>query len=114
MEYTKETEIMSLLDQMEELLEEGKTSFITSKVSIDRDEFFEYIKDIRMKLPTELQQSVWIVEERNKILAEAQGEAKLIIQEAQETLQKMIEQHEITKYAEDRAQMILELSLIHI
>ena len=72
------------------------------------DEFFEYIKDIRMKLPTELQQSVWIVEERNKILAEAQGEAKLIIQEAQETLQKMIEQHEITKYAEDRAQMILE------
>ena len=108
MEYTKETEIMSLLDQMEELLEEGKTSFITSKVSIDRDEFFEYIKDIRMKLPTELQQSVWIVEERNKILAEAQGEAKLIIQEAQETLQKMIEQHEITKYAEDRAQMILE------
>ena len=118
MEYTKETEIMSLLDQMEELLEEGKTSFITSKVSIDRNEFFEYIKDIRMKLPTELQQSVWIVEERNKILAEAQGEAKLIIQEAQETLQKMIEQHEITKYANETVKVVeqqlkLTLEAIH-
>lgn len=108
MEYTKEAEIMSLLDQMEDMLEEGKTSFISNKVSIDREEFFECIKDMRMKLPNEIQQSVWIVDERNKILAEAQSEAQLIIQEAQETLQKMIEQHEITKYAEERAQMILE------
>ena len=108
MEYTKEAEIMSLLDQMEDMLEEGKASFIGNKVSIDREEFFECIKDMRMKLPNEIQQSVWIVDERNKILAEAQSEAQLIIQEAQETLQKMIEQHEITKYAEERAQMILE------
>ncbi|WP_053983990.1 hypothetical protein [Niameybacter massiliensis] len=108
MEYNKETEIMSLLDQMEDLLEEAKSSFMSSKVSIDRDDFLECIKDMRMKLPNELQQSVWIVDERNKILAEAHNEGQLIIQEAQETLSKMIEQHEITKYAEERAQMILE------
>ena len=66
------------------------------------------MKEIRRKLPTEIQQSVWIVEERNKKLAEAQKEGQLILHEAQETLQKMIDQHEITKYAEDRAQYILD------
>ncbi|MEG0999836.1 MAG: ATPase, partial [Cellulosilyticaceae bacterium] len=104
MEFNKEAEITYLLDRLEDVLEEGKATFLSSKISIDRDEVLDYIKDIRLKLPTELQQSVWIVEERNKILAEAQNEGQLILQEAQDTLQKMIDQHEITKYAEERAQ----------
>lgn len=108
MELNKEAEITYLLDRIEDLLEEGKSTFLSSKVSIDRDEMLDYIKDIRLKLPTELQQAVWIVEERNKILAEAQNEGQLILQEAQDTLQKMIDQHEITKYAEERAQYILD------
>lgn len=108
MEVSKEAEIMYLLDRIEDLLDEGKSSFLSNKVSIDRDEVLEHIKDIRLKLPTELQQAVWIVEERNKILAEAQSEAQLVIQEAQETLQKMIDQDEISKYAQERAQYILE------
>lgn len=108
MDFSKETEIMYLLDQMEDLLDEGKSSFLSGKVSINREQALEYIKDIRLKLPTELQQAVWIVEERNKILAEAQTEAQLVIQEAQETLQEMVDQHEITKYAQDQAQYIME------
>ncbi|MGL4799073.1 MAG: hypothetical protein ACRDDX_09945 [Cellulosilyticaceae bacterium] len=108
MEYSKEAEITYLLDQVEDILEEGKNNFLTNKVAVDRDELLEVIKEIRLKLPTELQQSVWIVEERNKILAEAQTEASLVVQDAHETLEKMVEQHEITKYAEDRAQYILE------
>lgn len=110
MEFSKEAEIMYLLDRVEDLLEEGKASFLSSKVAIDREEMLDYIKDIRLKLPTELQQAVWIVEERNKILAEAQTESQLVIQETQETLQKMIDQHEITKYAEERAQYIIEMA----
>lgn len=108
MEYAKETEINYLLEQMENIVEDGKSSFITGKVAVEKEELLEFIRDIRLKLPTELRQSVWIVEERNKILAEAQTEAEVIIQEAQETLHKMVEQHEITKYAENRSQYILE------
>ncbi|MGL4362503.1 MAG: hypothetical protein ACRCSG_04415 [Cellulosilyticaceae bacterium] len=108
MEYGKETEITSLLDRIEEVLEEGKSVFMSNKVSVDREELIEIVKDIRLKMPSELQQAVWIMEERNKILAESQTEAAIIVQEAQDTLQKMINQHEITKYANERAQYILE------
>lgn len=106
----KEQDINSLLDTMEEMLEEAKPSFLSgsSKITIDKDEWVEWIRDLRTKLPTEIQQSVWIVEERNKILAEAQGDASIMIQEAEETLSRMIAQHEITKYAEERSQVIID------
>lgn len=105
----KEQDINNLLDVMEELLEDGKPSFLSgNKIALDKDEMMECIHDIRNKLPTELQQSVWIVEERNKILAQAQGDANIMLEEAQETLDRMIDQHEITKYAEERSQFIID------
>ncbi len=101
-------ELACLLDQLEDLIEEGKTGFLSSRISVDREEMIEVIREIRLKLPTELQQSVWIVEERNKILAEAQKEAHLIIEEAHEKLENMTERHEITQYAKERAMEIIE------
>ena len=78
MESARCGEIAVLLDQLEDLIEEGKTNFLSGKVAIDKDEMIEIIRDIRLKLPTEVQQSVWIVEERNKIIDEAQKEAHVI------------------------------------
>ncbi|PHV71816.1 ATPase [Sporanaerobium hydrogeniformans] len=101
-------ELAILLDQLEDLIEEGKTSFLSNRISVDREEMIEIIREIRLKLPTEVQQSIWIVEERNKILTEAQKEAHLVMEEAHEKLQNMIEQHEITKYAKGRAEEIIE------
>ncbi len=101
-------EIAILLDQLEDIIEEGKPSFLSGKISIDREQLIDVIRDIRLKLPTEVQQSIWIVEERNKILAEAQKEAHIIIEEAHEKLETLIEQHEITQYAKERAEQIIE------
>lgn len=107
MENARCGEIAVLLDQLEDLIEEGKTNFLSGKVAIDKDEMVEVIRDIRLKLPTEVQQSVWIVEERNKILNEAQKEAHIIIEEAREQVQSMIEKDQITVFAKERAENII-------
>lgn len=107
MENARCGEISVLLDQLEDLIEEGKTNFLSGKVAIDKDEMIEIIRDIRLKLPTEVQQSVWIVEERNKIIDEAQKEAYVIREEAHEQMQMMIEKDQITQYAKERAEQIL-------
>jgi len=107
-ENSKCGEIAILLDQLEDVIEEGKSSFLSNKISIDREQMIDVIRDIRLKLPTEVQQSIWIVEERNKILAEAQKEAHIIIEEAHDKLQSLIEKHEITQYATERAELIIE------
>lgn len=100
-------EISVLLDQLEDLIEEGKTNFLSGKVAINKDEMIEIIRDIRLKLPTEVQHSVWIVEERNKILEEAEKEARVIVEEAREQMQMMIEKDQITQFAKERAENIL-------
>lgn len=100
-------EIAVLLDQLEDLIETGKSGFLSSKVTIDKEEMLETIREIRLKLPTEVQQSVWIVEERNKILAEAQKEAHVIIEEAREQAQSLIETSQITQFAKERAENIV-------
>ena len=108
MENARCGEIALLLDQLEDLIDEGKTSFLSGKISIDKDAMIELVREIRLKLPTEVQQSVWIVEERNKILSEAQKEAHLIVEEAREQAQAMIERNEITQFARERATSIVE------
>ncbi|MDF2877600.1 MAG: hypothetical protein K0S30_696 [Clostridia bacterium] len=108
MENSRCGEIAILLDQLEDVVEDGKPSFLSGKIAIDREQMIDIIRDIRLKLPTEVQQSIWIVEERNKILAEAQKEAHIIIEEAHEKLENLIEHHEITQYASDRAENIVE------
>lgn len=107
MESARCGEISVLLDQLDELLERGKGNFLSNKVTIDRKEMLEIIREIRLKLPTEVQQSVWIVEERNKIINEAQKEAHVIIEEAREQAQTLIETNQITQFAKERAENIV-------
>lgn len=100
-------EIAVLLDQLEDLIEEGKSSFLSGKIAVDKNQMVEVIRDIRLKLPTEVQHSVWIVEERNKILNEAEKEAHVIIEDAREQMQSMIEKNQITLFAKERAENIV-------
>lgn len=108
MENARCGEIVMLLDQLDELIEDGKTGFLSGKISLDKQEVLEIINDIRLKLPTEVYQSERILEERNKILGDAQNEAHLIIEEANEKLASLIDQHEITQYAREKAENIIE------
>ena len=100
-------EINEMLDLMEDILEDSKQAFFSSRVVVDKEDIFDIIKDIRLRLPNEIQQSRWVVEDRTKILAMAQAEADTIIEEAHETVDRMVREHEITKYAEEQAQIIL-------
>ncbi len=64
-------EIFTLLETLEEELEKSKTLPFVDKCIVDKEEFLDIIKEIRIKLPDELKQAKWIKEERARILAEA-------------------------------------------
>jgi len=100
-------EINEMLDHMEDVLEDSKQALLSTKVVVNKEEFFDIIRDIRLRLPNEIQQSRWVVADRTKILTQAQIEADTIIDEAQETVNKLIEEHEITQYAHKQAEKII-------
>lgn len=101
-------EIFTLLENLEEILENAKKIPFTSKGVVDSEEILEIIKEIRLKLPDELKQAKWIKEERQRILVEAQKEADGIVKEAENRIIAMIDEHEITRKAYDQKAEIIE------
>lgn len=106
-ENTRVNEINDMLDLIEDILEESKQAMFSARVMVDKDEIFEIIQDIRLRLPSEIQQSRWVVADRTKILDEAKNEAEEIIEEAHETVDRMVREHEITQFAQEQAQGII-------
>ena len=101
-------EIFTLLDTLEDLLEEGRGIPFSSKVIVDQEQMIDIIKEIRIKLPDELKQAKWVKEERQRILVEAQKEADNIVKEAENRIISMIDEHEITRKAYDQKTEIIE------
>ena len=64
-------EIFTLLETLEDMLENSKKVPFTTRGMVDKEEMLEIIKEIRIKLPDELKQAKWVKEERQRILVEA-------------------------------------------
>ena len=101
-------EIFTLLETLEDILENSKNLPFTNKGMVDKEEMLEIIKEIRIKLPDELKQAKWVKEERQRILVEAQKEADGIVKEAENRIIAMIDEHEITRKAYEQKAQIIE------
>ena len=101
-------DVLRLLDELERILDESRAMPFSNKVTVDKDEIYDLIQEIRSKLPNELKQSKWVIEERNKILIDAQKEADELINDTKERASRLVEEHEITKMAYEKASEIVE------
>ena len=100
-------EIFTLLETLEDILEKSKTVPFTDKSIVSKNEILDIIKEIRLKLPDELKQAKWIKEERERIISEAQKDAEDIVKEAENRIISMIDEHEITKQANEKKKEII-------
>ena len=100
--------VLKLLEELEQVVDEGRSSPFSNKVQVDKDEIFEIIDEIKMKLPNEIKQSKWVIEERNKILVDAQKEADEMLKEAEVRLGKLVEEHAVTKKAYEQAAEVMD------
>ena len=100
--------VLQLLDELEEILDNSRAVPFSNKVSVDKEEIYDIISEIRMKLPNELKQSKWVVEGRNKILIDAQKEADEIVKNAEDKVLRLVEDNEVTKKAYDQAAAIID------
>lgn len=105
--------VLKLLDELEEVIESCANLPLSGKALIDRNDFLEILKEIRIVLPDEIKQSQWIKQERTSILEEAQNESESMIQNAKKESAEMIENakresDEILSKAEDHVRSLIE------
>lgn len=112
------SDVFGLVDEMEGYFEECKNVPFSNKIVVDMEAVYEFITDLRLKLPEEIKRSMRILEERDKIIQDArreaddaihraQREAEDAIYLAQQRVNQLVDEHEITKKAYEKADEIM-------
>lgn len=113
-----EIKVNSIIESLEEFIENKNGIPLTGIVFINKNELLEYIKDIRNELPSSLTQASAIYQDREKILTDASAradnsieQAKIkseeIISEAKAKEASLLDSHEIVRKARVQANDIL-------
>ncbi|HHW95109.1 MAG TPA: hypothetical protein GX736_04185 [Mogibacterium sp.] len=99
--------VMTLLDELEELISSSKKSFMSQNVLIDGEMAHKIIEDIRLNLPRDIQQANWVSREKDRIISDAKSEYNKVIVSAKNQAEYLIDTNMIKKEAQKRADAIL-------
>ncbi|MCL4466587.1 MAG: hypothetical protein M1401_04520 [Chloroflexi bacterium] len=99
--------MLNLIDRLEALVAESKRIPLMSRTMVDEREFMDIIDQLRVSLPEELRQARRITQERERLLAEAQADAEKVTALAQEQASHLLQDTEVSRSAERRAEMML-------
>lgn len=100
--------VIELLEYLQDMVENASKVPVTGKVIVDKREVMEIVEQIINYLPDQFKKAQWVMNERERILGEAQKEYETIKAETMEMLKKNIENHDVVKEAKVRAQEIVQ------
>lgn len=102
------SDIYHLIDRLERLLNESWRMPLSAYLVINEDDFLDVIDQMRTAVPQEIKQAEKVQQERDRILAQSEEEGQRLLELAREDADKIIEDHELIRHAEQRATTILE------
>ncbi|OZG50663.1 hypothetical protein [Bombiscardovia coagulans] len=116
------TTVYDIIDKLENLLDEAKTSVFTPGIAkINREEFIDALADLKKMLPVQLERASALMRESERRLERAQTQAKAITSEAQSQAADLVKaageqaeflagQENVVAIAQEKAQAIIERS----
>ena len=99
--------VMTLLDDLEEILANASKVPFSEKAIVDSEEIRSIVDDIRLSMPKDIQQAKWVKDEQDRILNEARGEYDKVIIAAKKQAEYLVENDIIKKEAEKRADALI-------
>jgi len=99
-------DILELVDKLEALVSAGWRVPFTVKTAVNENAFFDIIDQMRVAVPQQLQQANELLQQKEKVLAEATEEAERIVADAQEKAARLVDEHEILAAARAQAESI--------
>ncbi|HPU35597.1 MAG TPA: ATPase [Bacillota bacterium] len=100
-------DLLSALNELEELIENSGRVPLTRKVMVNEDSILDLLDRIRTTIPEEIRQAKWIIQEREKVMSESQKEARRIVENAQKQVEKQAEDSEVVRKAKAVAEEII-------
>jgi cell division septum initiation protein DivIVA len=100
--------IIQLIDDIEDFFEQCNTLPFTNKVVVDKEDLYELMTELRLKVPDEIKKAGRLLDEKNKIISEAKELAEAIEKEAEVKIHELVNDHEIIQQAYAQAQAIID------
>ena len=105
-------DIQHLVDRLEDLIDEGRHLFGTRYTMVDEERTLEIIDQMRISIPEEIESAARTIQQRDRVLAEANEEAARIVQQARQHSEDLIDEQEMVKQAKVRAEYVIEQARI--
>lgn len=99
--------IEEILDEMEIVLLDAPRVPFTNKRMVEEDEFARLLDELREALPVEVKEANKILNNRQKIMEDAQKEAQSIIDQGKNYVSKLTDENVITRQAQEQANEIV-------
>ena len=100
-----EQHIEDLITTLYDMIQDAKSMPLAGdKCIIERDRALDLLDEIIAQLPAELKQSRTIVESRSELIGQARREAEVIIRQAQEKADRMVQEEAIYQEAKRQCQ----------
>lgn len=96
-------EVLRLLEDLERLVSDGRHVPLTNKVLVDEQRFAALVEQLRAAVPEELRQVRRLLQDRDRLLAEARHEAERIARHADEQLEFMLQGNDAIQRAQRSA-----------
>jgi len=100
-------DLLSALNELEELIETSGKIPLTRKVMVNEDRMLDLLDRIRTTIPEEIRQAKWIIQEREKVMNDSQKEASRLLEDAQKQVDRQADQSEIARKAKEIADEIV-------
>ncbi|MCB0075783.1 MAG: hypothetical protein KDD73_00085 [Anaerolineales bacterium] len=100
-------DILTLVEQLEQLLARGWRVPFTTNAMIDEDAFIDILEQLHIALPTEIREAQALMAQKAEILSEARADADAIRAAAHDEAARLVDQSPIVAQAEARADEII-------
>jgi hypothetical protein len=101
-------DIIYLVERLEQVLAQGWRVPFTTNAVIDEDAFIDIVEQMHIAIPVEIRQAQQIVQQKERILAQAREEAEGILEQAREEAAHRVEQTDIVARARVRGDELVE------
>ncbi|MBM2810550.1 MAG: ATPase [Chloroflexi bacterium] len=101
------TDVLALLDQMEEAIATAPSLPVGGRIVASRDLLLDLVDAIRREMPDAVVEADRITRDKARVLSEASDEAERIVDRARDQAEYIVHEHSVLKTAELEAERVL-------
>lgn len=100
-------DIQHLVDRLEDLIDEGRHVPMSRFTLIDEERALEIIDQMRISIPEQIEKATRVVNQRDRLISQANEEANRIVEMAREKNEELISRDAIVQKAHARSETLL-------